>query len=1233
MGLLTALKLPTPPSLAARSGSKPPQADEAAANQLRNDIDASMKTALGLAATLSDRDRKVALAQALVVADKQRIAADRMTDPAGRLAALKAARSRIETATAAASVKPKTAAAATDARSAAAALKPQIDAELVLARKAYAVANAVVAAAEAEAAAAAKSPPWEKKVANEQKAAADKQLAAVQRRLKELDDDATALASASTSEAALQALLARRKVAVALTSVDQLIVLPRSGLTGAKSVAASSELKNGVATTTTDERSRKWGPAEVTDRREQKAVAVDGSGLTRTTSTSTAATMGLAGASREVTRTQQYEKDGQTTSIERKSNVGVTTSGNVTAGKSVTAIAKDGSRKERSTSGATEHGDGKAGATATTARTVTDASGVATKTSATGKGGLVAGAEGIGGYGDGELGYEKKRPGGLQTDAVGGLSGNIVASVTADATDPTMFFVTVTIDLGLRLNLSTGYDKEPEKGKPDEERRSTVKVSAGASGKVTMEASHRLGAAQAAGYVAALKTGNGTDREFAIIRCGLKQGWPAAQQLYLGLSGQTASQASVDKLAKGESIKTGKEGKLSGGIDVGTRSGSIGGGVSLGGEVGRDGSIAVSKDQDGKVSYDLRQGESMKGNVGARVNAGVAEGSFSVGHGMTTSTGYKIQIPPGTDPKLAAVMQAAMNACSSQAELDAFARRYPKAVQETTRQQGSSDTRDVSAGLGGQVKVGVKYGNAIDEQRTVDADGKLKESRVTGSNDSGAELTLFGRKIADSSKQQAVSTTDAAGHSRTDVSQSDNATDMARLAASLPFSGEKPDGALTAATGGGDTGKKNLSGIGLGDGELKRLGQMACGDWNAWMHAPLDGDDRKAWGSAGKRIKQAGGDPAKVADELARFVGSSDRQRMQVIYDTLRGSKGTGGGARYEFPGALAALKADYDRVVVADSEQAVLAAATEPDKPKKEADALLAALDKLFTAVDRESEFRNPSTRAEMLAAINARKARVRAALRASAGAPVAQTVEDHKQRYNELLVSCRNCQQDEKKLFDKVQANLDGGGHTVIENVKLVNELNDLYKIWDPEYEEMATLAQTHGFGTGIFDRYRPNRPAYQLAHDNKSPLQGKGKDKAVAPLSADEKNRKVDPKARTVDEVRADRKTEDDERVKKGTQIQKDLPALQKQAWDRSQMLDGFISAEPKPAAAKCMEQGAKLYDEGVSLKERVHKDHMPELVDLGAKALDKFRAALALFNKGIAAYPKDWAKTGR
>ena len=33
------------------------------------------------------------------------------------------------------------------------------------------------------------------------------------------------------------------------------------------------------------------------------------------------------------------------------------------------------------------------------------------------------------------------------------------------------------------------------------------------------------------------------------------------------------------------------------------------------------------------------------------------------------------------------------------------------------------------------------------------------------------------------------------------------------------------------------------------------------------------------------------------------------------------------------------------------------------------------------------------------------------------------------------------------------------------------------------------------------------------------------------------------------------------------------------------------------------------------------------------DLGAKALDKFRAALALFNKGIAVYPKDWSKPAR
>ena len=74
----------------------------------------------------------------------------------------------------------------------------------------------------------------------------------------------------------------------------------------------------------------------------------------------------------------------------------------------------------------------------------------------------------------------------------------------------------------------------------------------------------------------------------------------------------------------------------------------------------------------------------------------------------------------------------------------------------------------------------------------------------------------------------------------------------------------------------------------------------------------------------------------------------------------------------------------------------------------------------------------------------------------------------------------------------------------------------------------------------------------------------------------------------------------------------------------------MLYGFLSAAEKPAATKAYDDGKQLFDEAEALRAQVHKDHMPELVDLGAKALAKYKAALGLFDKGVAQFPKDWSK---
>jgi hypothetical protein len=69
---------------------------------------------------------------------------------------------------------------------------------------------------------------------------------------------------------------------------------------------------------------------------------------------------------------------------------------------------------------------------------------------------------------------------------------------------------------------------------------------------------------------------------------------------------------------------------------------------------------------------------------------------------------------------------------------------------------------------------------------------------------------------------------------------------------------------------------------------------------------------------------------------------------------------------------------------------------------------------------------------------------------------------------------------------------------------------------------------------------------------------------------------------------------------------------------------------VGRQEKYDAVEFFNAGERLWDEGEALRKQIHKDHMPELVSIGPKALDKYKAAVAQFDKGLALYPKDWRK---
>jgi len=333
-------------------------------------------------------------------------------------------------------------------------------------------------------------------------------------------------------------------------------------------------------------------------------------------------------------------------------------------------------------------------------------------------------------------------------------------------------------------------------------------------------------------------------------------------------------------------------------------------GINAGYEVGHSSSMAVTR-KDGKLVYDTSEGDTDKLSGGATLGVGPAvSGGIGASHTNISSTGYQIVVDPA-DPR-ADDMQKALAKCHTQADLDAFARDYPKAVKEKTKETGTADSQNGSISVLG-VKGGIEFNQSLDEQVTTDGDGKFKRKTVTGTNGGGVELAIGDHKIGASSKDQAVAQIDADGDAAVDVNHATTETNTAKwLGANVPGAGDKHDDKGTLAKLAGDKGKDDtddhdISGMKLKGSDLGYLGSTAVDDWPKWMSACPSNADHDEWAAAGRSIRRAGGDKAAVAEALATFVGKGGSS--DVVYRAVRAPGELISGARKEFPRTLAQHK------------------------------------------------------------------------------------------------------------------------------------------------------------------------------------------------------------------------------------------------------------------------------------------------------------------------------------
>lgn len=1110
-----------------------------------------------------------------------------------------------------------------DPAAAAKELRPLLDAKERTAREAYAKLESHQPKLEAAIATATGD---DKAALEARKAAVEKHLGLLQKQLKAIDDDRQALDDPRNDAAAFNAILARQKSAV---TVDKTIEVDHHDgefekkATGKHSTTVTTSYADGKAVTRTEDEKKGIGADGATRSKTTTHDVIQGDNRTTGTVTRTDR-VGKEGYTQEKTAKVEREVDGQTSSAEKKRSVKVGPEG-ASRTDEQKIVNADGSGTNLSRTTAVERGDGKLGAKDQRSRTATDADGNEQKTSTTTKGGLIAGKDGLGAYGEREKAFERKSKGGLTTGAVAGLNANVVCNIKAiDGTPPT-YDLSISINLGVSASLSAKKEKEDV---------GSVGASASGSMAVFMNRHYVLGESEAAAYMASLKAasaggGGGTQREFAIIGTGVSKSWDAAREMYLAASGKALDPKELAKLKAGESVETGTKKKVGGGANADAKGVGIEGGY----DVSHDESMKVTKEKDGKLTYDSHEGDADKLSGGAKVSVGVVEGGAKFSHTNTTSTGYKVSIDPN-GPK-AAEMQGALARCKSQKDLDAFAARYPQSVQEKTKSKGTADTQAVSVGVG-PVKVGLDYGNSLDEAVTLDKDGKFKKKVVTGGNTGGAELGVGKLKIGASTEEKAVAAVDADGNASLDLTKSDKSTDAAKwLEANVPLVGDKKDkkeGALTKAAGGAeapDTDAKDLKGIHLKGSDLGYLGSLACGNWGQWMSACPSPGMRDDWAKAGHAIKRQGGDKGAVAQELARFIGGDSGSRADVINALVRPAGDVSSGFRYEFPGNLAAQKGAYDAVVVDDSEKQLDALKDDKAKLDAGAAALVGQLEQLYSMVASASGFSQPAVQAEMLAAISSRKDKVQTALRVLKGGKADELSKDDKlKKYNDYIDNCVRFQNTEKDCFAKIEATFKGGSQPnldeAIDNAKLIKQVRDLHALWQPQYDEMAALAQENGFGKDNYWKFKPDRDRFDRA------VKGNPGGASEAKPEAQDKRKKPPPKREPADPVGDANREMEKNRAATTAGIEARLPAAKNKAYAAGNRLFAWVRTDKRPAAGDAHNRGMALLKRADGSAAKVKKGSKEDLESYGFIAIEDYESATRTFGEGLALYPAGMPK---
>lgn len=800
-------------------------------------------------------------------------------------------------------------------------------------------------------------------------------------------------------------------------------------------------------------------------------------------------TLGPEGLKVETKKGSEYKgKDGRTLSVETETSADIGLEG-AKGAQTKTVQRRDGTSEATTVSGGVERGDGKAAVVSGASHKSTDANRTETTVSGEKKRGILAGEDGYGAMTEDSASFARQRKNGFKTNAKLTFGANISCKIGEGEGTPPMFPVTLTVSFAASVATGSGYEKKGP------EAKSKLSVDAKFAAAARMEVVNHLTEEQVHGYLesleAAAKGGkaDATYNELVIVSVGASETWDVAKRMYLG----DGPGAAVGK-ATGDSAKVSDEVDAEVSAKGNLRAAKFEAQVKKGSKS----STELTRTASGGLDVNRQTEDSDGQSLGAGVDTGLTGVMIKGGREMKTLVGFLVTIEAADDPK--GELLRAFKACKTPARQQAFidANKGKIKLKEMTRGSEEGKSSGVEFSLFGAADLTLAGKGKVAKTTRTDGEGKLIGSEVVGTQDSGGSggVGEFFR-ASDARKDTVTSKSDGEGNVSVDVKRERTSSNFVSKVKNVIGMGDEPKkktGLLEDVAGGkkADTDDHYVFGVRLGKEDIARIVERA-GNARNWSDMAWGVGSTAAimqWSALGRDIAAKGkADPKFVADGLAIYIGDDKGRRMDVLMRLMRPGGDVSVGKRSEFPKSLQPQAKAYDELVlrgvaglleVKAKSEGVAAAGTWGQEQFKR-------LENMLLAVRQAEDFANGAVQIEMMAAINARKEELLAAMRKNAGKTGANDeAEAATRNLHRILFEIEKFPEIANKSLEHLRKMAGRSGRFYNDNLgdalDEVNSLADTYAHWQAEYDKAVALAKKLGKPESECAKAKPDLTEYQ-------------------------------------------------------------------------------------------------------------------------------------------------------